>query len=293
MKLIAISVLILCIKIIGDEQLAETIRQANEVGLYYSYEENNRNTVGILLSFGALAMMHLGLNNRKVWFIPMIIAIALGLVTGSRKVVFIVSIGATVYVLIYALYVRGKTTSRKNISLFFVLLAVIIMLYACFEIPQLYNIIGNRLEGMFGVLKGTGQKEASARIRAEMIEKAMEMFKEKPLLGWGIDGFERYGGFQGAYSHNNYTETLVSFGLVGFVLIYSVRTFLTISQFIMIRRKKHSEIASQHIIVFALMIVSFIIEFAAISMNSVVMNIMFAMAAAQQYTAIAEKEVIE
>ncbi len=280
--LISVAILILCVRILGDSALMETMKQASEEGVYYTYGENNRNTIGILLSIGALCMLHLGMIRHRSWYLGMALAVALGLMTGSRKVVLTVAAGAIIYVLLYSTYFQKKSKSKRQKTVFYVLIAVIAMIYACFEISTLYNIIGNRIEGFFGVLTGTGKTERSAEIRAEMVDKAMAMFKQKPILGWGINGFAMNSGFR-VYSHNNYTETLVSFGLVGFVFMYAYKAVLLVAQYNLLKRESNSDRIPQHCVAFVLMSVCLVMDFTAISMNSVVTNMPFALGAAQLY----------
>ena len=129
------------------------------------------------------------------------------------------------------------------------------------------------------MVTGEGEGEASAEIRRDMIVKALEMFIQKPIFGWGIEGFAAHSGF-GVYSHNNYTETLVSFGIVGFILLYSYKVVLLVAQFKTISKEKDKQKSMQSMIIFVAMSISLILDFAAISMNNIVVNIPFALSAA-------------
>ena len=53
------------------------------------------------------------------------------------------------------------------------------------------------------------------------MEDALLVWQEKPVFGHGIDQY-RYSGSYTTYSHNNYTEILANFGVVGIVLFYSI-----------------------------------------------------------------------
>ena len=54
---------------------------------------------------------------------------------------------------------------------------------------------------------------------------ALQLFKQKPVLGWGCDNVRSYLisiGFRlEVYAHNNYLELLADYGIIGFVLYYS------------------------------------------------------------------------
>ena len=218
----------------------------------------------------------------------MIATVVLGLVTGSRKVVVAVLCGTLLFVFVYFKYFPQKKIGKKIAIVSVILVVLGLIIYACFENELLYNIIGNRLEGFVETLTGEGEGEASAEIRYNMIVRAFEMFAQKPLFGWGIEGFAAYSGFW-VYSHNNYTETLVSFGIVGFILLYSYKVVLLVAQFKTISREQDKSGCLQSMIIFVAMTISLVLDFAAISMNNLVVNIPFALSAAYLLTRKTEK----
>ena len=58
-----------------------------------------------------------------------------------------------------------------------------------------------------------------------MIHDAINLWADSPIIGNGLAAFEQ---IYGHYSHNNMTELLASFGIVGFVLYYSLYIYLFI-----------------------------------------------------------------
>ena len=44
---------------------------------------------------------------------------------------------------------------------------------------------------------------------------------ENPLLGYGLNNYHLFH-WSGVYSHNNYIEVLVSLGIIGFIIYYSI-----------------------------------------------------------------------
>lgn len=285
--LVALSVVILCLMILADKELFETIKQANEENVYYSMGENNRNVIGVILGTGAVYMLYLGMNKNKLWFVPMILAVVLGMVTGSRKSVLAFCLGALLYVFLYGKFVP-KQKNKKRGDLLLVIFLLVALFYACFNNEILYNILGSRLEGAWETIFGSGEGEASAIERSKMIQSAWEMFKQKPLFGWGIEGFASNSGF-GVYSHNNYTETLVSFGLIGFVFMYFLKLKLIVNSIKMMKIAGQSERMPQFTLTLTLMIVSIVLDFVEISMNNVVNNMPFTLAAAEQLLTSKEK----
>ena len=97
------------------------------------------------------------------------------------------------------------------------------------KIPALYDVLGKRMEDLFKELFGVAANDGSLNARANMFSLGWEWFKQKPILGYGLNNFsllylEEMG--WATYSHNNFVEILVSGGLVGFAIYYSAYIYL-------------------------------------------------------------------
>lgn len=68
-----------------------------------------------------------------------------------------------------------------------------------------------------------GQLESSAGDRVVIWGRAMDMFADKPVFGWGMDAFE-LSGVGGKYTnvHNLYLETLAELGVIGFLFLVAI-----------------------------------------------------------------------
>lgn len=62
--------------------------------------------------------------------------------------------------------------------------------------------------------------DASTDGRIAMIQTGLQLFLDSPIWGHGIAGFQIKSGF-GTYSHNMFIETLVNYGILGFILFFS------------------------------------------------------------------------
>lgn len=79
----------------------------------------------------------------------------------------------------------------------------------------------------------TGMAEdASGYSRMMMIKIGIELWIASPILGYGNEGFQIHSGL-GHYSHNQYIELLVNYGLLGFCAYYSVY-FLIVRRAVML-----------------------------------------------------------
>ncbi|WP_034378214.1 O-antigen ligase family protein, partial [Dehalobacter sp. UNSWDHB] len=90
--------------------------------------------------------------------------------------------------------------------------------------------IGIRVEGLIqGFLSGE-YSEPSARTRDRLITYGFELFNQKPYTGYGLDTFRLMSGSglagSALYAHNNYVELLVSSGIFGTILYYTMYLWL-------------------------------------------------------------------
>ena len=183
----------------------ETFRYAGITG--------NPNTLGLQLTFGACLIW---LLPRKAGVLPCAFAfaaVAFALaVTGSRKTLLI-SLCFLVLVFIQSVVL----VPRKRRRLMAVLAVVTLCLTGLFAGHWLYQ---NGAE-ILAVRRALDYDDSSYRTRSEMVQQGLQLWRQAPLFGNGLDAFRGLSG-QGTYSHNNYVELLCNLGLVGALLFYTV-----------------------------------------------------------------------
>ena len=106
-------------------------------------------------------------------------------------------------------------------------MVVAVLVYLTFTNQFFFNLIGHRIVDLFnhyGISVHTIYKNdltgTSTDLRNRLIAIAMDMFWQKPFLGWGWNAVEARGGLH-LYAHNNYAELLACMGLFGFIVYYS------------------------------------------------------------------------
>lgn len=180
------------------------------------------NIVGMRLAIGSficLYFINIKDKHKKLYMFLLIIFSFFCLFTGSRKAVLMLVIGLSSYEILVS----------KGISFFlrcvFAVLILITFVHFIFNNTYLYNVLGKRFESMISQIENTGQTDASVIERNFYIKEAMELFKNKPILGVGGNNFAAYMELINykhvAYSHNNFTELLSTLGIIGFILYYS------------------------------------------------------------------------
>ena len=92
-------------------------------------------------------------------------------------------------------------------------------------------------------------KDYSTSNRYSMFMIGMEMFLRKPLFGYGVNGFQYYGGYSNGtgWSHNHFSEVLSATGLIGFAL-YDFPIFYSLYQGIKNKKRLPSIVIIYYIV---------------------------------------------
>lgn len=181
----------------------------------------NSNDLGLNMAISSIIAMYFGKEKRNyLYYAFALMASFITFMSGSRKAFFLVIIG---YLLIHVL------TTKKRYKLILVIpmvVTVILMIWSlAMEIPFFYNVIGNRILEMINGFLGIGYADFSTLIRIRMIEFGIELFKARPILGYGLANYAILSPFS-TYAHNNYIELIVGVGLLGLILYYFAYLYL-------------------------------------------------------------------
>ena len=186
----------------------------------------NANEFGFIFAYGTTILSYLFLENRKKIYLPIIVAFSiLCLLSGSRTALAVMLISFSILIIGHYSKQGDILKFIKGVSILGIILILLIILITQNEV--LYNLLGSRVETFFDSITGKTTSEGSTITRFSMISDAIDLFLKKPLLGLGLNTFRIYSGY-GTYSHNNYTELLVSIGLLGILVYYSLFIWLLI-----------------------------------------------------------------
>ncbi|SMP65524.1 O-Antigen ligase [Sphaerochaeta associata] len=212
----------------------------------------NANEFGFIFAYGTTVLSYLFLENRKKIYLPIIVVFSiLCLLSGSRTALAVMLIS-------FSIQIIGHYTQQGDIlkfikGIFFLGVILILLIILITQNEVLYDILGRRVVTFFESLTGRETSEGSTLIRLSMISDALDLFVKKPLLGSGLNTFRIYSGY-GTYSHNNYTELLVSIGLVGIFIYYSLFIWLLIKVIRLYKTTKEGKYICVVALVFAALI---------------------------------------
>lgn len=154
-------------------------------------------------------------KNRKKMIIPYILQVVFMLLTGTKKVIFLVILT----IIMFSVY-KYKANLLRYIK---IILIMLIFFVVIMQIPYFYNIIGARFIDFLaeiGIDVGTKTIASNSTIlREKMYAVTPELFLRNPFFGGGWGYFAKFSGL-GLYSHCNYIEILITFGLFGFFIYY-------------------------------------------------------------------------
>lgn len=175
-----------------------------------------RNFIGQVGALAAVIGYVLLLNNRKkIYLVPIVLGYFIAIISGSRKAFVMFPIGVVLYLL------TEKSAKKKVRYLLILALIGLLFLFVYSSSAFMQEIFGTRMLALFD----DSIVDKSIMDREYLGAVALQMFKEKPILGWGCDNVRSYLisiGFKlEVYAHNNYLELMADYGIVGLVLYYS------------------------------------------------------------------------
>lgn len=221
----------------------------------------NVNTIAIYLGMMSVPCLYMIVfEKRIIYAIPYTLSIALMLLTGSKKALLLIVLSLLILTIL-----KNKLKLHRYVP---AVLGIILLLIFVFTNDYLYSIIGFRVIDFLNTIGfnvgGIGDSESS-QLRLLMYELGAQAFWNHPLFGGGWFYFSVYSDF-GTYSHNNYIELLVTYGLFGFIFYYGMFLSVLLKT---IRIMKNDHYAK---LIFTMIILILINDFAMVSFLSNVLN---------------------
>lgn len=189
----------------------------------------NRNLIGTIMAYASTISLYFSRKTSKklIYYFLILVMGAICLLTGSRKgTLFLV--GGIVGYLVFS--ERNKKLIR-NFGIGIVLLMLVYIIITTNE--ALYAKIGIRFQYVItSIINDDTTVESSLNTRSFYRTAAIMVWRNHPIIGAGLNGFSSYMArisyWHVAYSHNNYTEMLADYGIIGFLLYYIQRFVMII-----------------------------------------------------------------
>lgn len=220
----------------GVEQYTDAMLSGERMG----GDIANQNTFGIVFGNAALSTAYyFVVQKKRIHLLPFAVFVVFAFSSGSRKAMLMIIAGIIV---IAVLHYGIRQIYRTLIVSAVVLVGAIILLQT-----PVFGVLAQRLTTML-----RGEETASDRARQSMIEFGLELFRQRPIHGFGLDNFRAlYIGR--TYSHNNYIELLASGGIIALVLYYLM--FLLPTGGLLLSRKKKEKLPAMHVMLLVWLVV--------------------------------------
>ena len=181
---------------------------------------NNQNAIGLFLASAVLSCVFFILRQKKhpifiniLLVLTIIILAYMLLLTGSRKSTAFMLGSILVFLFLHA---RKLNILKKLVLYTLVIIGIIALIQIVKSIPAFSTLVV-RFELFFeGFLKGESSYETD-QTRIDMIANGLKAFEQKPLFG---NGTGHSHALFNTYSHNNFVELLMNYGILGFSLYY-------------------------------------------------------------------------
>lgn len=204
------------------------------------------NHIALNLLISLMFTLKVAIGQKKKLYWPLVVIFLTVLVMTASKKAIIIGILA----LLVALPLGKKGVIKKAKYLLIMLALIAVLIKIAMNIPIIYDLAAERMEGFISLITNTGIVDESTTERQHLIQTAWKVFLDNPLLGVGLDGFRSYN-TENAYAHSNFLEILADCGILGFVIYYSLY-FIVLKKFF--GRYKQSTIYGVYV-----MIITFIL----------------------------------
>lgn len=206
-------------------------------------EVTNLNTFGMVFGNAALCAAYYMVLKKKPWHILSFAVFAFfALSSASRKSMLMIVVGVVaIAVLHYGIRRIYKTLIWAVV--------VLVLAYVVLQLPY-FSEVGERIQNLL-----SGKQDASDIERNRMVEFGLELFKERPLHGYGLRNFAKLY-YLNTYSHNNYVELLVSGGIVALVLYYLMLLLPAVG--LLLHRNKDEKLNPLHLMIWVWLMVEMV-----------------------------------
>ena len=217
--------LILAIRVvIAYGGVGAMIEYASKAGEHRVGELTNENTIGLFMASAALSCICLlffskGIVKKILLSVLMVVFIAMLLLTGSKKAMVFIVVGCLIFLFFIT---RKQRFGTKVFIATIILLLVFVIIYAVSNIAA-FGTIKTRLEQLLNVIFLGEEATHTDGTRFNMMEDGLQAFLQSPIFGNGTAySYELFD----TYSHNNFVEILMNYGIVGFTIYYLPYIFL-------------------------------------------------------------------
>lgn len=197
----------------------------------------NENTLGLYNAnsfFCCLVMFNKRKGHKFYWLYlaVSVLFVAMLLLTASKKAFTFLIAGM---ILFSILFLRNGKSKNKMAIFVFAILAMAMIVYLIYNVPAFHSVRLRFNELFMTISPDNSFVSETDQTRLFMMRDGISAFTDSPIIGNGTA--YSYTIFHGSYSHNNFVELLMNYGLIGFIIYYIPYVFLFTRLYTLIRQK--------------------------------------------------------
>lgn len=277
LKVLVFATLVLCIRLLIVVPFSQF--GVARIGNYLAHDEDSSyGNTQLTYIFGITSAVlffddNKIVKNKFLRYLLLLAFISFSLLSGSRKQVFFIII--VVFVLMLC---KSKNILSFFKNLLFTSFILVIAYLMIINVSYLYNIIGSRMEDFLNIFDDVQEVDISTGHRLLFIDQAINVFKNNPILGVGLDGFRFKNEIMNCWAENNYLELLADVGIVGLVLYYIPHLIII---YYLIKNRKH-HLSGRYCMILSILLIVLFIDITMVSYRNLVLQfflgMLFAMA---------------
>lgn len=187
---------------------------AGDIGNFYY---NRNSTCGIEIIGAIISLVLAFTGGEKRYYLYYLFLFFMVILSSSRRGI-ITLVAVSVMVILIS---SGRKHFTRNLLI--CLFVPVVVIAAIKSIPFLSDTIGQTMNDLIQYYFSDSTPDGSVAKRELYVAKGIEIFLTRPLTGYGGGAFiqlfsEDYG--TSHYTHNNFVELLVSYGIIGFAAYY-------------------------------------------------------------------------
>ncbi|MCI9584063.1 MAG: O-antigen ligase family protein [Clostridium sp.] len=234
-------------------------------GARISNDALNANTLGMCAAYSIVIQIYFMLYEKiRFWNVIMAPAAVVIAASGSRKALMIVILGICLMCILKNF--GDKNAKRAMLKALITMLVLAAIFFIVLQFPIFLGVL-IRMQKMVNAFLGQGSADSSSLARIRLAEIGMDLFRQSPLIGVGINNPQLYTysefGIEGYYLHNNYIELLAGIGILGIVTYYSIYAVISWN---MIRYRDFGD--GEYVIMLTLLTIRLIMDIGMVSYES-------------------------
>lgn len=211
----------------------------------------HRNNLGCIAAFSVILAMWLKERDQKAKYVKYSIPILIcgSLFSGSRTSWVVILLALIMFSLL-----QENRSKRLNRFLLGILI-VLVVGFILSSIDMSSSIAGKYLYRIVAIFNDS-YTDSSMSYRSVLRLNAMQLFLKSPIIGNGLEATRAYNasiGLASISAHSNYFELLACYGIVGFVMYYSIYVSIIKKGF---SQRKNNEGRKLALIVFVILAIT-------------------------------------